>query len=117
MKALVLGGYGNFGARICRALANDPHIDLLVGGRDLGQARKLAAQLGGSAQGVALDMRAPGFADRLRSLGIELVIHTAGPFQQQSYDVPLAIAQARLFSKLAVPPFAARALCRPCLAP
>jgi hypothetical protein len=39
-------------------------------------------------------MRAAGFADLLRSMGVELVIHTAGPFQQQGYDVPLAAAQA-----------------------
>ena len=30
MRTLVLGGYGNFGARISRALAADVDIDLLV---------------------------------------------------------------------------------------
>ena len=33
VKTIVLGGYGNFGARICRALANTPGIDLVVAGR------------------------------------------------------------------------------------
>ena len=42
MKTLVLGGYGNFGARICRALAQDPGIELVVGGRDLGRATAFA---------------------------------------------------------------------------
>ena len=58
------------------------------------QAQEWATQLGDSAQGVALDIRAAGFADLLSSLGVELVIHTAGPFQQQGHDVPLAVAQA-----------------------
>ncbi|MDH0863357.1 saccharopine dehydrogenase NADP-binding domain-containing protein [Mitsuaria sp. GD03876] len=94
MKTLVLGGYGNFGARICRALAGDPGIQLLVGGRDASRARQLAATLGGGAEGVAIDLAAPGFSDRLRQLGVELLIHTAGPFQGQSYDVARAAAQA-----------------------
>ena len=38
MKTLVLGGYGNFGARICRALAGDTTVQLMVGGRSGAQA-------------------------------------------------------------------------------
>ena len=30
MKTVVLGGYGNFGARICKALAGNPGIDLVI---------------------------------------------------------------------------------------
>ena len=74
MRALVLGGYGNFGARICRALARDPSIELLVGGRSLVRAQALAASLG--------------------ELGVQLLIHTAGPFQQQGYAVAQAAAAA-----------------------
>lgn len=33
MRVIVLGGTGNFGARIVRALRDDPAIDLLVAGR------------------------------------------------------------------------------------
>jgi len=40
-KVVVLGGYGNFGARICRALVADPAIDVVIAGRDLGK-RKIA---------------------------------------------------------------------------
>ncbi|MGP1629845.1 MAG: saccharopine dehydrogenase NADP-binding domain-containing protein [Giesbergeria sp.] len=94
MKVLVLGGYGNFGARICRALAQDGGIELVVAGRDLARAQTFASALGGSAQGIALDVQAPGLAEMLRSLGVALVIHTAGPFQQQSYGVAHAAAAA-----------------------
>lgn len=94
LKTLVLGAYGNFGARICRALALEPTIELLVAGRDLGRACRLATELGHGAQGIALDWAAPGFVDALRQLGVELLIHTAGPFQQQDYAVAHAAAAA-----------------------
>lgn len=94
MKTLVLGGYGNFGARICRALGRDPRIGLWVAGRDAGRAEALAATIGQGARGVAIDLDAPGFAADLRRLDIGLVIHTAGPFQRQGYRVAEAAAAA-----------------------
>jgi saccharopine dehydrogenase-like NADP-dependent oxidoreductase len=94
LKTLVLGGYGNFGTRICRALAGDPSIDLLVGGRNLQRATHLAAELGPSTRGLAIDHSAPDFVQTLQQLGVELLIHTAGPFQQQDYAVALAAAAA-----------------------
>lgn len=94
MRTLVLGGYGNFGARIVRALAGDSGIELLVAGRDAGRANAMAASVSPPAQGVAIDLHAAGFAARLRELGVDLLIHTAGPFQQQDYRVALAAAEA-----------------------
>jgi saccharopine dehydrogenase-like NADP-dependent oxidoreductase len=95
MKVLVLGGYGNFGARISRALASDTNIELLVAGRDASRAVALARELGVRATGVALDVNRSDLADRLASLGVELVVHTAGPFQAQGYGVAVAAAEAR----------------------
>jgi len=92
MKTLVLGGYGNFGARICRALAGDAGIELWVAGRDGARARAFAGPLGADA--VAIDCAAADFGDTLHALGVELVIHTAGPFQTQSYAVAQAAARA-----------------------
>jgi saccharopine dehydrogenase-like NADP-dependent oxidoreductase len=94
LKTLVLGGYGNFGARICRALAGDPSIQLLIGGRDLRRAQFLANEVGGGAQGIAIDLDGHGFSQSLREAGVELLIHTAGPFQAQSYGVASAAALA-----------------------
>ena len=91
---LILGGYGNFGARIARALAGHPAINLTVAGRDAARAGAFAAELGPDVKGVALDVRADDRALRMANLGAQLVIHTAGPFQQQRYDVALAAAQA-----------------------
>lgn len=94
MKTLVLGGYGNFGARICRALVEDASIELLIGGRDRARAKALANEIGNGAQGLAIDLTAPDLEQVLRKLQVELVIHTAGPFQQQDYEVARAAAAA-----------------------
>lgn len=103
MRTLVLGGYGNFGARICRALAADAGIELLVGGRDLERATAFAQSLGdrsdrsgdaGKPRGVRVDAQSPDLAQGLGHLGVDLVIHTAGPFQDQDYRVPRAVAAA-----------------------
>lgn len=94
LRTLVLGGYGNFGARICRALGSDPSIQLFIGGRDLQRAQSLASELGPNVMGVAVDLDAPEFSNTLQQLDIELLIHAAGPFQQQSYGVAKATAAA-----------------------
>ncbi|RZJ14713.1 MAG: saccharopine dehydrogenase [Acidovorax sp.] len=98
LTTLVLGGYGNFGARICRALAGDPAqhhgMSLLVAGRNASRAQALATTLHHGARGVALDHQAPGLAHTLREWGVGLVIHTAGPFQAQAYAVAQAAAEA-----------------------
>lgn len=92
MKVLVLGAYGNFGARICRALAADPAIELLVAARDPERLGRLAAQHG--ALPVVLDTADAQLARRFAGLGAQLVIHTAGPFQGQEHAVARAAAAA-----------------------
>jgi saccharopine dehydrogenase-like NADP-dependent oxidoreductase len=95
LTVLVLGGYGFFGARVASALASDSRIRLLIGGRDAGRAALAARQLGLDAKrGVGVDAHRPDFADCLSALGAQLLIHTAGPFQGQAYDVPRAAIAA-----------------------
>lgn len=109
MKILILGGYGNFGTRLALALAGDPAIELLIGGRDIHKARALAISLnqGGPAhdsvqtrvhppaQALAIDVTHSQFAEQLQLAGAKLVLHTAGPFQEQGYQVALACAKAQ----------------------
>ncbi len=92
---LVLGGYGNFGAHICRALASDPDIRLLIAGRSLEKAQRFAVQLGLPARrGQHMDAEVTTLASELRGLGVETLIHTAGPFQGQDYRVARACIEA-----------------------
>jgi saccharopine dehydrogenase-like NADP-dependent oxidoreductase len=92
---LVLGGYGFFGTRICTALAARPGIQLYIAGRDRNQAAGLAATLGLPAErAIAIDAHSDGLASRLSDLGIDTLIHTAGPFQAQDYAVARAAIDA-----------------------
>lgn len=92
---LVLGGYGFFGGRICAALAHDKGIKLLIGGRDLHKARAKAEALSLEAtHAISIDATAADLADQLERLGVNTVIHTAGPFQGQNYAVAQAAIKA-----------------------
>ncbi|MSQ74064.1 MAG: saccharopine dehydrogenase [Betaproteobacteria bacterium] len=89
---LVLGGYGHFGGRVCRALMH--HATLIVAGRDGAKARKFARGLGAAHQGVAMDCSASALAERVRALRADAVVHTCGPFQGQDYRVARACIAA-----------------------
>jgi saccharopine dehydrogenase-like NADP-dependent oxidoreductase len=92
---MVLGGYGFFGQRICASLARNPDIHLLVAGRDSRRAEQFAKTVGlGVDQAVTLDAASPQFPARLQELSVQTLIHTAGPFQQQSYTVARAAIDA-----------------------
>src|ERR1700722_5269564 len=83
MRVVVIGGLGNFGARICRRLAQEPGTEVIA------TSRRPTSQ-GGFVNTAALDTGAPSFAKDLKGLGPDLVIHCAGPFQGQDYRVALA---------------------------
>ena len=89
MKVIVLGGAGNFGARIVRALQHDAGVELFVAGR-----RAAVVSGAETVPAVALDLNGPGFAEQLRALSPGLVIHCAGPYQGQDYRVALAALAA-----------------------
>jgi hypothetical protein len=82
MRTVVIGGYGNFGTRICRALSTDSDIRVIAAGRSPAPAR-----FGAQVEGARLDLESPDFAADLRKLSPDLVIHCAGPFQGQDYRV------------------------------
>lgn len=92
-RVLVLGGYGNFGGYVARALASDPGIVLIVAGRDAARARAFAEALGAAnpAEAAALDIDGDLALAPLRP---DLVIHTVGPFQRQDYRVAEAAIAA-----------------------
>ncbi len=95
---LILGGYGNFGKRIARALAEDRRIKLFIAGRSLAKARELSNRLNAEFQcdceGLRMEIGSLDLKDRIRETGAHLVIHTSGPFQGQAYDVARACIAA-----------------------
>jgi hypothetical protein len=98
MRVLLLGGYGNFGARIARELARDSDIELILAGRNLAAADAFVTRLhtgaNASLDAARLDVGDSAFAQRLRALTPDLVIHTCGPFQAQDYRVADAALDA-----------------------
>ena len=97
-RILVLGGYGHFGGRICRALVVGEDATLIVAGRDALKAEQFARALvpndAAAHESAALDYTANDLAARIRALRADAVIHTGGPFQGQGYHVARACVQA-----------------------
>lgn len=89
MRIVVLGGYGNFGARICRALAQRSVGEVIAAGREP-DAGRLAPGVGRA----KLDLEARNFAGALEDLSPSIVVHCAGPFQGQGYHVAAAAVDA-----------------------
>jgi saccharopine dehydrogenase-like NADP-dependent oxidoreductase len=92
VRIVVLGGYGNFGARICRALAGRDigNVEVIAAGRH--PLRKFFDVI--KVASAPLDMAAPDFAAALAKLSPDIVIHCAGPFQHQDYRVARASVAA-----------------------
>lgn len=89
MRIVVLGGYGNFGERICTALSKTPGMEVIAAGRQPASAPPDFRQRG--IQTAALDIAASGFQGALRRLDAGTVIHCAGPFQGQDFSVAHAV--------------------------
>ncbi len=71
-------------------------MELLLAGRDATKATALAYRLGLRAENArAIDATDSKLPSLLRKLGVNVVIHTAGPFQGQKYQVAAACIQAR----------------------
>ena len=80
-RIVVLGGFGNFGARICRRLAQEPGLDIIA------TARTARGDAPGGVDGAWLDIKSPSLSRELAALRPYVVIHCAGPFQGQDYRV------------------------------
>jgi len=94
LRTLIIGGYGFFGGRIARALARDTTLQVIVAGRSQERAGAFAGELRAHAahpvMAAPIDIDDAGLADRIATLGAQLVIHTSGPFQGQDHHVAQA---------------------------
>lgn len=90
MRVVVIGGSGNFGARICRALRSDDTVTLLAAHRS---GNRPADDVG--VESVQLDISDATLEGSLAALAPGIVVHCVGPFQGQDYRVALAALRAR----------------------
>ena len=88
-RVLVIGGYGNFGGTITRRLAIDPDIQVIVAGRSAQEGQAFLATLKTAAHrpmAVQMDYR-ENLAETLAEVQPVVVVHTSGPYQDQTYRV------------------------------
>ncbi len=99
--AVVIGGYGVFGARVCgllaRLIAGRADMAIIIAGRRGDRAGRAAAELARAHPTVVfrhaeIDVAAPHLAQRLRALSPCVVVDASGPFQ----DAPPRVARACL---------------------
>jgi hypothetical protein len=96
LRVLVVGGYGTFGDRLVRLLANDTALAILVGGRSHDKAVTFCSSLDARATlvPVAFD-RAGDVRQQIAELKPDIVVDASGPFQAYG-DKPYALAEACL---------------------
>lgn len=82
MRVVVIGGFGNFGARICRQLREEPRFEVIATRRHVQESFD-----GAAVRTARLDINSTAFASALRALAADVVVHCAGPFQGQGYRV------------------------------
>jgi len=87
-RVLIIGGYGNFGSFITKALALEVDIQVVVAGRSLEKAKQLISNIEAKnkPEALMLDISLD-ITSALNSVKPSIVIHTSGPFQEQGYDV------------------------------
>lgn len=81
-RVFIIGGYGNFGQYIAKALCSNQKIQLIIGGRHLEKAKTISKQL------PAIHPIEARFCDifhdfskTLNEIQPDVVLHTSGPFQ------------------------------------
>lgn len=98
-RILILGGTGNFGARICRRLANLPGCELVITSRNPLRSEALVDDIAARSprarlEAVAMDQDSTRFEADLRAIRPFTVVHTAGPYQGRDYRVANACIEA-----------------------
>jgi saccharopine dehydrogenase-like NADP-dependent oxidoreductase len=91
-RIVIIGATGHFGGRIGRRILGEPNTELIITSRSFEKAQSLCVELGqlradAQVAAAALDQTSPSFANDLGALQPNIVIHTAGPYQGQGYNV------------------------------
>lgn len=98
-QVLILGGYGNFGARIAAALVKD-NISIIIAGRDLQKAESLRNTLKQNANDNLISIAAfdanKELDKQLSILKPIIVINTIGPFQTADYSIAKTCIQHKV---------------------
>ena len=95
LRVLILGGYGTFGGRLARLLADEARLTLIIAGRSREQAEAFCAALSSQARTVAAAFDRDGDPDaQLAALAPDIVVDASGPFQ--AYGDPYRLVRAAI---------------------
>lgn len=94
MRVLIFGGTGSFGARLCEVLDQDAGLELLISSRCLEKAGKFVSSLNGASRKAPVKAEISGIESVLAQHKPHLIVHCAGPFQNQDYRVAQAAINA-----------------------
>ncbi len=94
MRVLIIGGYGTFGGRLARLLADEGRVVLLLAGRSEARAKRLIGTLRSDAVLVPFRFDRDGdLAAQLAQAAADLVVDASGPFQAYG-ERPYRVAEA-----------------------
>lgn len=92
LRVLILGGYGTFGGRLARLLAQEPRLTLLIAGRSQAKAEAFCRALGCAAETVPLAFDRDD-ADRIAAIRADILVDATGPFQAYG-EAPYRVVEA-----------------------
>src|SRR5215470_9714456 len=96
MRLLILGGYGTFGGRLARLLADEPRLTLIIAGRARDKAAAFCTRLAASARLEPFAFDRDGDVERaLAAAKPDVVVDASGPFQNYAGD-PYRLVRACL---------------------
>ena len=96
MRILILGGYGVFGGRLARLLADEAGLTLLIAGRARDKAARFCADLPARATLLPVVFDRDGdVAQQMATADADMVIDATGPFQVYGDD-PYRVVKAAL---------------------
>ena len=86
-KVLIIGGYGTFGGRLARLLANEPDLTLLIAGRTLHKARSFVTSIESRAAISPVEFdRNRDVTQQIANLSPAIVVDASGPFHAYGED-------------------------------
>ena len=96
LRILIIGGYGAFGGRLARLLADENRLTLVIAGRSKERARSFCADLQAGAEVTAAQFDRDGALEaQVRAIDPNIVVDASGPFQTYGDD-PYRLARAAL---------------------
>jgi Domain of unknown function (DUF4166)/Saccharopine dehydrogenase NADP binding domain len=96
LKILILGGYGTFGGRLVKLLADEERLTLVVAGRSKPRAEEFCGGLPSKAELIALAFDRDGDVEtQMGAIMPDIVVDASGPFQFYGSD-PYRVVRAAL---------------------